>query len=85
MALIQEQKSLNRLNDLAFASVQGKLDESVSYCGMNEALIEHKIILGLDSFTIFPQLHLPWKPEDPTDRRSNVPNIALGCLLLDGR
>jgi hypothetical protein len=45
--------SLDRLNDLALASVQGKLDESVS-CVMNEALIEHKIILGLDSFTTFP-------------------------------
>ena len=51
---------------------------------MNEALIEHKVVLGLDSFIIFPQLRLPWKPGDLTDRRSNVPDIGLGHLLPNG-
>lgn len=73
------------MDRLAHASVQGALDESVAYGVINEMLIEHKQVLGREgSFIIFPQLRLPWKPEKPGDRRSNVPDIGIGRLGDNG-
>jgi len=72
------------LNNLVHASVQGVLDESVAYGVINEMLIEHKQVLGRDSFIIFPQLRLPWNPEKLKDRRSNIPDVGIGRLMATG-
>ncbi|CAA7265248.1 unnamed protein product [Cyclocybe aegerita] len=84
MNRFQDHESLLYLHKLAYASVQGVLDESVAYGIVNEMLIEHKQVLGRDFFIIFPQLRLPWNPDRPKDRRGNIPDVGLGRLTGSG-
>jgi hypothetical protein len=57
----QDQLALNHINDLASASVRGKMDKSDSYGVMMEMLTEHSVIHGR-RFIIYPQLRLYWNP-----------------------
>ena len=56
-------------NTLAQSLVpEGRGEESECYAVFTEALCLHRSTLPLGSFQIFPQLCLPWKPGDPSDR-----------------
>lgn len=72
------------LNILAQSLVQGRGEESECYAVFTEALCFHRTTLPLGSFQIFPQLRLRWKPGDPLDRRSLIPDLGIGRLRRDG-
>ena len=48
------------------------------------SLMKHCTTVPLESFQVFPQLHLRWKPGDLTDRRSLIPDLGIGRLLPGG-
>jgi len=78
------QAQIQHLNTLAQSLVQGRGEESECYAVFNEALYLHSTTVPLGSFQVFPQLRLRWKPEDPDDRRSLIPDLGIGRLLPDG-
>ncbi|KAF7760402.1 hypothetical protein Agabi119p4_11078 [Agaricus bisporus var. burnettii] len=57
-------------------SVLGDPTEYDAYGVITEAFILHKI--PRNRYTIFPQLFLPWKPDEPLDTRGSLPDFGLG-------
>ncbi len=65
-----------RLQYLIHASIQDDPREDVTYPIITELLLQHKHPDG--RFTIYPQTSLRWRPENPKDRREEVPDIGVG-------
>ena len=58
-------------------SVLGVPTEYDAYGVVTEAFILHKT--PRDRYTIFPQLFIPWNPDDALDARGSLPDFGLGC------
>lgn len=64
-------------------SVEEGFDESTLY-GIYNALFHSHSLKTTESFLVFPQLYLPWKPQSRKDAHRVVPDFAFGRLLRDG-
>jgi hypothetical protein len=54
--------------------------EDITYAVISEFISEHKS--PPDRFVIYPQISLRWKPDNPRDTRSEVPDFGLGNFTL---
>jgi hypothetical protein len=54
--------------------------EDITYAVLSEFISEHKS--PPDRFVIYPQISLRWKPDNPRDTRSEVPDFGLGNFIL---
>lgn len=70
---------LDYLYTMASRSVMGGPNEYDTYGVITEAFIYHKV--PYNRYTIFPQLYLRWKPNDPSDRRASIPDFVLGRYI----
>jgi hypothetical protein len=68
-------------NRLAQKAVTGLPREEILYAIFNEFATLHQ---GQRRFAVYPQMDLKWKPQDPQDRRSEVPDFGLGNFTLPG-
>lgn len=50
--------------------------ENIIYAVICEFILQHKI--PPDRFVLYPQISLPWKPDNPQDSRAEVPDFGLG-------
>ncbi|KIJ46953.1 hypothetical protein M422DRAFT_226590 [Sphaerobolus stellatus SS14] len=76
MPLELSHEKLNYLYGMVRKSVLGNPSEYDSYGVITEAFILHK--QPQERFTLFPQLFLPWNPNDPNDARGCLPDLGLG-------
>jgi len=78
MVSAPEQNSQKRL---ALNAVTNHPTEDVLYAIFNEFVTLHQ---QQHRFAIYPQMSLKWKPHDPQDRRSEVPDFGLGNFTPPG-
>jgi hypothetical protein len=76
MTTPEDQAYLLRLAQL---SVMGNPTEYDAYGVVTETFFVHKN--PRDRYTIFPQLYLPWSPQDVSDARGTPPDFGLGCYF----
>jgi len=69
------------LKEMAQISVMGAPSEYDAYGVITEAFILHKY--PRNRYTIFPQLRLPWNPEEPIDKRASLPDFAIGIYHVE--
>jgi hypothetical protein len=69
------------LKEMAKTSVMGTPSEYDAYGVITEAFILHKH--PRNRYTIFPQLRLPWNPEEPIDKRASLPDFAIGRYRVE--
>jgi hypothetical protein len=70
-----------RLQHKIYAAFSNNSKEDITYGIIIDFLLEHRQSAG--RFSIYPQLGFPWKPDNPKDRRREVPDIVVGNLTLD--
>lgn len=70
------EQDLKPLYNMARKSVLGTPSEYEAYGVITEAFILHK--RPQDRYTIFPQLPLPWNPDQADDLRSSIPDFGFG-------
>ncbi|KAF8337670.1 hypothetical protein F5887DRAFT_1063046 [Amanita rubescens] len=66
--------------NVALKAVIGTPREDIVYAVFTEFLTAHKN--PQERFVIYPQLSLKWKPDDPQDKRSEVPDVGIGNFTL---
>jgi len=68
--------------NVALKAVVGTPREDIVYAVFTQFLTAHKD--PQERFVIYPQLSLKWKPDDPQDKRSEVPDVGVGNFTLPG-
>lgn len=66
--------------NVALKAVIGTPREDIVYAVFTEFLTAHKN--PQERFVIYPQLSLKWKPDDPQDKRSEIPDVGIGNFTL---
>ncbi|KAF8523319.1 hypothetical protein BU17DRAFT_74982 [Hysterangium stoloniferum] len=69
-------------SNVTLKAVIGTPRKDIVYAVFTEFLTAHKD--PQERFVIYPQLSLKWKPDDPQDKRSEVPDVGIGNFTLPG-